>query len=881
MKWLCRSILLFGLMMMSIHPLRGNTAPSETKTREIHIASWLINGPFDDRLPAFSGNKNVRGKTYGLADLIKHRHAPVEKLWPADGDVEVWTSAERMTWRTVMCDTAGVLLETDRGDSPQIAYLAAYVDARRYTKAKVEISGFHLLRIFLDGKPILDKGTAEKPKDGDAAIKAGKVSMDVDLETGKHLILVKTLRDPECRADWVVRGVLRVPSDYAADDLRIVVSPRQTMTISHMLDGPKVRGVSVSPDGELAAVQMRQSMPPSDRSESWIELRRIKDGSLVQTYRGGMSLSSVNWAPVGRRFSYTSSGSSGRTLWIVDMELGTNDPLLEDVKNLGGHTWAHDGSFIVYSVTEEPEDDATGMKRLHGMTDRWPGWRDRNFLYRIDIPGGTSRRLTSGLLSTDLQSISPDGKKLLFARSHEDFSRRPYSYSEFMLMDMEIHALDTLIVSYWIQGMEWSPDGKKLLVTGGPMTFDGIGKNVPAGMIPNDYDTQAFIYSPETGEVDPITKNFDPSIGFAVWSKTEEAIYIAAGDRSYRRLFRYDIKRREFEALETGVDVLGGFDISENGRMAVYTGSGVSQPPKAYVMDLRKKRARLLFDPGVGVYQDVMFGTSERWTFTNTRGVEIDGRIYYPPGFDSTRKYPCIVYYYGGTSPVTRDFGGRYPKEIWAANGYVVYVLQPSGATGFGQAFSALHVNDWGKIVADEIIEGTREFLVSHEFVDPDRVGCIGASYGGFMTMLLTTRTDIFSAAVAHAGISSISSYWGEGFWGYLYSATATANSFPWNRRDIYLDQSPLFYADKVTTPILLLHGNADTNVPPGESRQFYAALKLLGREAELIEVEDQDHHILQYNKRIRWTKTIIAWFDRWLKDQAEWWDHLYPGMDE
>jgi dipeptidyl aminopeptidase/acylaminoacyl peptidase len=204
-------------------------------------------------------------------------------------------------------------------------------------------------------------------------------------------------------------------------------------------------------------------------------------------------------------------------------------------------------------------------------------------------------------------------------------------------------------------------------------------------------------------------------------------------------------------------------------------------------------------------------------------------------------------------------------------------VLQPSGAVGYGQEFSSVHVNDWGEITSAEIIRGIEELLRTHPNIDPRRVGAIGASYGGFMTQVLASKTDLFACLISHAGISALSSYWGVGDWGYGYSAVATANSFPWNRKDIYVGHSPLFMAERIHKPLLLLHGQNDNNVPPGESYQMFTALKLLGREVALVTFPDQQHWILKYPQRVQWMKTIMAWFDRWLKGQGEWWKELYP----
>lgn len=211
----------------------------------------------------------------------------------------------------------------------------------------------------------------------------------------------------------------------------------------------------------------------------------------------------------------------------------------------------------------------------------------------------------------------------------------------------------------------------------------------------------------------------------------------------------------------------------------------------------------------------------------------------------------------------------RLPAEsvIRIAHNYSLHVTMWSTSSSLAERLASDrnsppgHVNAWGKRTADDIIEGTKQFCKEHPFVDEKKIGCLGASYGGFMTQYLQTQTDIFAAAVSHAGISDVTSYWGEGYWGYSYNAIAAADSYPWKDPDLFTKQGSLFNADKINTPLLLLHGTVDTNVPIGESIQLFNALKILGKTVEFVTVDGENHFISDYDKRIKWHNSIMAWF--------------------
>ena len=259
-----------------------------------------------------------------------------------------------------------------------------------------------------------------------------------------------------------------------------------------------------------------------------------------------------------------------------------------------------------------------------------------------------------------------------------------------------------------------------------------------------------------------MTRGFHPAVADARWSRHDGAIYFLGVDGEENTIFRLQPGNNRISEVKTGIESVSAFELAERGATLIASGTSVWQPQQIVALESPDSEPRLLAEPSEGRFKDVRRGEVKSWNHVASDGRTVFGRLYMPVGFKEGEKYPAIVNYYGGTSPMDRSFGGRYPAEWWASNGYVVYVLTPTGAYGWGLEGSTVHVNDWGTVTSRQIIEATEAFLEAHPFVDPDRVGCIGASYGGFMTRVLVTKTERFAAAVAPAASSALSPYRGE-----------------------------------------------------------------------------------------------------------------------
>ena len=818
---------------------------------DIKVIHYKHVGPIEIRKPILADSLNVNGQKFEIKDLLK-----------TNLSFSLLTESQQI----LTADTAGYITLPVSEQSFDLHLFSFYLNTNQYVKGTLEIFSPGMFEIYVNGKKEGSKITREESIE-----KSGSTSINLKMEPYRYEIIIKYLASKEDKCPPVLKTIFKTKENA---HIVATTNPEKNYSLYNILNGINFRDISLSPNGKYAIIKYTETFP-GGKSVSYTDVMDPASDHLLMHQTG--EVKNVSWMPTSNLLYYTRQGMKGKELVTINPENMEENVLTENLPE-GYFSFSPDETFLIFSIQEEGPKEKKDIMRVIEPDDRQPGWRNRTFLYRYDLKNGLFEQLTFGHTSTYLNDISTDSQYLLFSTSQRELTSRPFSRGSLYQLNLQTMEIDTIWENQkFLYGAQFSPDAKQLLVQAAAEAFDGIGLNINEGQQSNSYDGQLFIMNLANKKVTPLTKDFDPAIVNATWNKFDNQIYFTAEDKDYQHIFRCNPSSGKITPINTTEEVVSGTSLAENAPILMYYGQSVSNANRLYLYNLKTNKSHILEDLSKERLKNVILGEVHDWNFVSDQGTTITGRYYLPPHFDPAKKYPMIVYYYGGTSPTNRMLESRYSMHLYAALGYIVYTLNPSGTTGFGQEFAARHVNAWGKITADEIIKGTKLFCKEHTFVNQNKIGCIGASYGGFMTQYLQTQTDLFAAAVSHAGISSITSYWGEGYWGYSYSQAASANSYPWNNPELYTKQSPLYNADKIKTPLLLLHGNADTNVPIGESIQMFTALKLLGKTVEFIQVDGENHGIMNYDKRIAWNNTIFAWFAKWLKNEPEWWNELYP----
>lgn len=827
-----KSGLLAAALMASI------SASAET----IEVKTLKYAGPYAVAQPWMADSVNIKGEAFDLKQLLD---SPLSFTLLNKGK-----------------EVSAAQLLADKQDALHLASFC--VSNTQRTKATIAVEGLEQYRLFVDGEQVA--------VNGDKA--------ETILTPSQHTVVIKYLTRKNASSDKKSIKLTVTAANGAPLSVGDAAAKR-AYNIYDVICAPNYPSVSISPNGKFIVVR-KTWVDRKGNNHSISELRNSQTNRVMATFE-----ENVKWMPASNKLYFTQKASdssiAGEEKQDGTLQLITINPLTMEREVLaanipdGWFQFTPDEKTLIYTLYTEGRKKDAQVYDVKEPDDRQPGWRSRSYLAKFDLASGVLQPLTFGYHNVYLNDISADSRYLLIGKSEERLTKRPTTLNSYYRLNLNDMSVETLIEKgEFLNSAQFSPDGKSILVSASPEAFNGIGKNVEEGQTPSMIDTQLYLMTLSDKKVRPLTRDFNPNVQSVNWSKADGNIYFTAEDKDCVHLFQLNPKSGKFTLLKTPEEYIKSFSLASSAAEMAFSGQSASNADRLYKMNTKALKSQLVDDLSARELKNVELGECKAWNFVNSRGDTLCCRYYLPPHFDAAKKYPMIVNYYGGCSPTSRMFQSRYPHHVYAAMGYVVLVVNPSGATGFGQKFSARHVDTAGEGVAEDIISSTQAFCDEHAFVNRKKIGCIGASYGGFMTQYLQTKTDLFAAAISHAGISDHTSYWGEGYWGYSYSEVSMANEYPWTNKHLFVDQSPLYNADKIHTPLLFVHGTADNNVPVGESIQLYTALKLLGRPTAMVLVDGQDHHIIDYEKRLKWQNTIFAWFAKWLQDDASWWTEMY-----
>ncbi|MBT4424503.1 S9 family peptidase [Candidatus Bathyarchaeota archaeon] len=623
-----------------------------------------------------------------------------------------------------------------------------------------------------------------------------------------------------------------------------------------------------SPDGSRVAYVQTSVDYEDDGYIKHIWVHKVASGKNIQFTHGKGKHSFPRWSPDGDRLLFLASGrkpESKTQLYVIDINGGEAGLVADLETGVSNPKWSPDGKAILFSSRtwepEKPGSDVVVVKRIRFKLNGVGMFAGKRLhLFTVKTRGGKPKQVTKGEYDVAAYSWSPDGKEISYATNLGDDQDTSYIRDIYVVPAKGGEACVVTNSVHTIYDISWSEHG--LAYLGHDFHAQGA--------------TNTDIWVKESLDSEPvnITEGFNRRVGGgigsdlrfstpgpgAVWGPKGEHIYFMAGDIPHSNIYRVKRASHEVEQMTEGITV-DGFSYSADCEVLSYNTMNAVEPCELYVngKKVTKVNERHL--------KNLRLSTPEMYIWNNELGDKIHGWVMKPQDYVEGEIYPTIVQIHGGPLGIYGD--GIYQEfQLMAASGFCVIYTNPRGSAGYGEEYGATLNGRHGTVDHIDIMDFTRDAIKRFPFIDSDRLGVTGGSYGGYLTNWIVTQTDMFRAGVACRSTCNRYSHHGYSDLGFNHGPSGNMG-YPWRDEDKLLSQSPLRYAKNVKTPLLFIHSENDLRCPVQQAEEFFVALMELGVDTELVRFPDENHELSRSGKpkhREERFRHIIRWFNRYLK---------------
>ena len=635
------------------------------------------------------------------------------------------------------------------------------------------------------------------------------------------------------------------------------------MTVPDLALARGVGDPRISPDGRAVAYVVSTTDLAADRGRAEIVVSELAGGGRRKVADG----THPRWSPDGRSIAFLGGSGEQRGIWIVPAAGGegrfvarihSSDHFLGH-RAVKGFAWSPDGARIAFTSADPPgpapASDVRAFDRILYKTRT--GFTDGRVthLYVVDAAGGPARQLTRGRFDEHSLAWSPDSRRLAFISNRSADPDANY-WDDVWTVDVE-SGRETQVTR--TVGTEftpaWSPDGRSIAYLGNVRAMNTKDSSPE--------DTHVYVIPAEGGAARVLTSSVDRRVSEFGWTPSGREIVFAAADRGANVVYGADVASARVRPLLAGDFQARSVAMDRAGGRMVFVRTEMDRPAEVWTAAADGSGARQVSRENDEFARSIALQDADSLWVTSPDGTPVQGWLMKPLGWREGGKYPLVLYIHGGPHGMY-GYAFQPAFQLLAARGYGVLFLNPRGSSGYGQRFSDGTVMNWGGGDYADLMAGVDAALARNAWIDRDRMGVAGGSYGGYMTNWIVSQTPRFKGAVAIASVSNLVSFYGTSL--YTDLVETEFNGMPWDNYALLWQWSPLAHVEGARTPTLFLHGESDHDVPITQAEEMFMALRKQGVPTQLVRYPGEGHGVSGPRHVQDFYGRILDWFDRHVK---------------